>query len=139
MSPLLNIAHIHNQKIVSWARVFEGHDAKISLPKITSFPMKWEKHDLAIHKEKDKNKPYEGHWLMIKKKTCHGTLPCTAQKKETKNRKRCPGKERAKIIISTKATNDDCLLNCSAVNDSQQWHQQNQAIMSKHWLKFSAF
>lgn len=80
MSPLLNIAHIHNQKIVSRARVFEGHDAKISLPKITAFPMKWEKLDLAIHKEKDKNKPYEGHWLMIKKRK-HAVVLCLAQHK----------------------------------------------------------
>lgn len=30
--------------------------------------MKWEKCDMAIHKEKDKNNPYEGHSHMIKKK-----------------------------------------------------------------------
>lgn len=97
--------------------------------------MKWEKHDLATHKEKDKNNPYEGHSLMIKKrkKSCCGTLLCTAEKKVIKNRKRCPGKEKTIIIISVK---DECLLNCSAVIDSQQ---QNKTIMSKHWLKISAF
>lgn len=74
--------------------------------------MKGEKHDLATHKEKDKNDIYEGHSLMIiKKKTCRGILPCTAQKNEPKNIKRCSGKEKRKII----STKDDCLLNCSAV------------------------
>lgn len=28
--------------------------------------MKWEKRDVAIHKEKDKNNPYEGHSLLTK-------------------------------------------------------------------------
>lgn len=43
--------------------------------------MKWEKHDLATHKEKDKNNPYEGHSLMIKKEKNHAVGLCFAQQK----------------------------------------------------------
>lgn len=42
---------------------------------------------MAIHKEKDKNNPYEGHPLMIK--TYRGTFFCNAQWRVNKNRKNC--------------------------------------------------
>ena len=58
--------------------------------------MKWEKHDLATHKEKDRNDTYERHSLMIKKKHAVGLCLAQHKRKGPKIERDALGKRRQK-------------------------------------------